>query len=117
MAEAWLDTNGIRIWTHTIIRGEKICYGKHSFVLQVFEDGGAVVEVTLQVAQKRTDAFVPLGVLTGPFMPTVLDHSTLTQCQGIVTPGQDSSSDLFLAEVATHRYCMAPLVLVNREWV
>lgn len=73
-------------------------------MLQVFEDGGAVVEVTLQVAQKRTDAFVPLGVLTGPFMPTVLDHSILTQCQGIVTPGQDSSSDLFLAEVATHRY-------------
>lgn len=49
-------------------------------MLQVFEDGAAVVEVTLQVAQKHTDAFVPLGygyLLAGPFMPTVLDHSNL----------------------------------------
>lgn len=59
--------------------------------------------MTLQVIQSTTDAFVPLGVLTGPFIPTVLSPESLTHMQGIVNNNHDSSNDIFLAEMATHR--------------
>lgn len=85
----------------------KICLTQvlvNTFVcLKEFEDAGAIVQVTLRVVQSTIKAFVPLGILTGPFMPTVLDPEALTHMQGIVTSNSDSSNDIFLAEMATHR--------------
>ncbi|XP_042232841.1 uncharacterized protein LOC121873356 [Homarus americanus] len=72
-------------------------------IVKEFEDAGAVVQVTLRVVPSRVNTFVPLRVLTGPFMPTILDPIALTNMQGIVTSNHDSSSDIFLAEMATHR--------------
>lgn len=69
----------------------------------MFEDGGAVVEVTLQVFRTLSNSYVPLGILTGPFMPIVLNPNTLLQLQGIVTSNYSDDSDIFLAEMATHR--------------
>ena len=71
---------------------------------KVFEDAGAVVEMTIQVVRSLSDSYVPLGVLTGPFMPTVLNPECLTSMQGIFTNNHDASSDIFLAEKATHRW-------------
>ncbi|XP_064099104.1 uncharacterized protein LOC135210199 isoform X2 [Macrobrachium nipponense] len=72
-------------------------------IVKVFEDAGAVVEMTLRVVRSVSDTYVPLGVLTGPFVPTVLNPECLTSMQGILTNNHAASSDIYLAEKATHR--------------
>ncbi|KAB7506135.1 Glycine-rich domain-containing protein 1, partial [Armadillidium nasatum] len=67
------------------------------------DESPSTVELGMRVTRVRTSDWTPIGIMTGDFLPCVLDPQTLVSYYGMITNTKSDNQDIYLAEMATHR--------------